>query len=366
MVRERVPRKGECPNTLVRITMPADAVRSAGIETVKVASVTVRESIHATAQTEYLPGTYARVAPRVAGIVSEVHAAMGQTVQAGTILAFVDSQAIGDSVSDLRRAQAMLKLRERTHQQEVDLARKNIGTGRDLLAAETALEEARISLAATRQRLLVQGIAPADLDGLATSDTVATRAPVRAPFAGTVLEVHAVVGDTAGPGRPLFELADLSRLRLDVDVYERDLPKIQAKQVVVFRLDGLPGKRFVGHVRSVGGSVDPATRTVPVFADVKNHEGLLRARMFGHAAIRVRPAEPQIVVPESALQTDGDCWFVFTNPVANVFKTRAVELGSAYEGRFEIRGGLAAGERIVTAGSFLLKTEVLRGEMGAG
>ncbi len=366
LVRDGEPREGECPNTYVRITMPPEVVENAGIETREVEPVLVTESIRATAETDYLPGAYARVAPRVVGAVTEVRASVGMSVAAGEVVAVIDSQAVGESVAELRRAQAIFRLRERTYAQEEELSRKDIGTRRDLLEAEAGLDEARVELGAARQRLRVQGLGSAEIERLATSDEVATSVEVRAPIAGTVLDVGAVVGDTVGPERALCAIADVSRLRLDIDVYEQDLPKIESGQRVVFRLDGLPGQHFVGHVQSVGGAVDEATRTIPVVADVKNKEGLLHARMFGHAEIRVRPAEPKIVVPESAVQTDGDCWFVFTNPVPNVFKTRAVELGAAYSGGFEIRGGLAKGDRIVTTGSFQLKTEVLRGEMGAG
>jgi membrane fusion protein, heavy metal efflux system len=241
-----------------------------------------------------------------------------------------------------------------------------VGAGRDLIEAEAALEEANVSLEAARRQLRVQGLAQADVERLETEEEAATSVEVRAPFAGRVLDVRGVVGEAAGPDHPLFLLADLRRLRLDIDVYEADLPKVEKDQHVLFRLEGLPGERFVGHVEAVGGEVNETSRTIPVIAEIKNHRDLLRAKMFGKAEISVRPAGERILIPSSALQTDGDCWFVFTNPIGDVFKTRAVQVGTAYEGCFEIRGGLAPGEQVVTSGSFLLKTEVLRGEMGAG
>ena len=88
--------------------------------------------------------------------------------------------------------------------------------------------------------------------------------------------------------------------------------------------------------------------------------------MFGRAAIRIEEAKPKLVVPREALQNDGDCWLVFVSPIENVFQAREVEPGVPYGAGIEIVGGLAAGERIVTTGSFLLKTEVLRGQIGAG
>ena len=122
----------------------------------------------------------------------------------------------------------------------------------------------------------------------------------------------------------------------------------------------------MGKVSAVAGSVDEQTRTLHVFAEIKNSQGLLREHMLGHADLQVKPAERKLVVPRSAVQTDGDCHFVFVSATPNVFKTRQVDLGTAYRDGYEITGGLAAGERVVTVGSFALKAEVLRGEMGAG
>jgi cobalt-zinc-cadmium efflux system membrane fusion protein len=88
--------------------------------------------------------------------------------------------------------------------------------------------------------------------------------------------------------------------------------------------------------------------------------------MFGRAEIAVKPAEPKLLVPKEAVQNDGDCNLVFVSPAADIFQARKIEVGTVYEGGYEIIGGLAAGEKVVTTGSFLLKTEILRGQIGAG
>ena len=117
---------------------------------------------------------------------------------------------------------------------------------------------------------------------------------------------------------------------------------------------------------AIGGEVDDRTRTVPVFVEVKNSRRLLRSRMFGQAEIVVKRPEPTLLVPNAAVQSDGDCNLVFVSPGKDVFQARAIEVGAVYQGGYEVLSGLAEGERVVTTGSFLLKTEVLRGQMGAG
>lgn len=366
IVREREAQPGECPNTLVRITLPPEVAQRAGIAMEAVELRPVVEAIRAPGETAYVPALHAKVAPRVPGVVRDVRVGVGDSVDAGQVLAVVDSQEVGAALAELRQATAVVGLREKTHAQERELTEKHVGTGRDLLQAATALEEARLAVSAARQKLTLLGFAAADLDRLATSGEVTSQLEVRAPFAGVVLQVDAVLGDVAGPERTLFEVADVSRMRIAIDIYEGDLTKVEQGQRVNFGIEGLPGQRFTGKVVAIGGAVDERTRTLTVLADLKNPQGILRAHMFGRAEIQVKPAEPKLLVPREAVQTDGDCHFVFVSPSSNVFRTRQVELGTPYQGGFEIRGGLAVGDKIVTVGSFMLKTEVLRGEMGAG
>ena len=203
-------------------------------------------------------------------------------------------------------------------------------------------------------------------DALKKTGTASPWLEVRSPLEGKVVSVSAVRGEMASPDRPIFGIADMSRMWLVVDVYEPDLPKIEPGQRVRFLIAGLPGKRFPGHVVAVGAEVDDRTRTVRVYADVKNRGALLKANMFGQAEIRIRPAEPKLLVPREAVQNDGDCLLVFVSPSRDTFIPRKLDIGTVYAGGYEVVGGLAAGERVVTTGSFLLKTEILRGQIGAG
>lgn len=365
-VSEREPAEGECPNTCVRITLAPGAAAevSLGYHTVRQESVSDR--IRASAELQYPPAQYARVAPRIPGIIREVKAVFGQEVAQGDVLASLESAELARAKAAHLEALALLALREKTHEQEQDLYEKKISAGRDLLEAKTALDEARIAVGRTSQELATLGLTPEGIAKVAGEKETSPLLAVVAPFGGVVVDASAVIGEQVTEDRPIFAVANMDRLWARIDVYEPDLPKIEPGQRVVFRVEGLPGTQFPGKVLATGGEVDDHTRTVPVFAEVKNLRGLLRARMFGTAEIVVAPAEPKLLVPKEAIQNDGDCNLVFVSPLENVFQARAVELGAPYGSGYEVRGGIAPGERVVTTGSFLLKTEVLRGQMGAG
>lgn len=344
--------EGVCPNTRRQIALAPGAAREAGLEVAEVAARAVEERLVSNAETTFLPGGYARIAPRLTGVVVRVQTAVGRRAAAGETLAVLESPELG-------RAKGDLVLAERAHARRKALFEQNIATEREMLEAETELTRAR-------QQLAALGFSDARIQEVVENRDVSPVLEVPAPFDGTVAHLWAVPGEMAGPDKPLFGVADLERLWLRIDVYEGELARVAPGQRVFFRVDGIPGTRFPGTVAAVGAEVDERTRTVPVFAEVKNVRGLLRANMFGRAEIRVREAEPKLLVPREAVQNDGDCDLVFVQTGENVFQARKIELGTAFEGGFEVAGGLRAGERIVTRGSFLLKTEVLRGQLGAG
>ncbi len=365
-VRERDPQPGECPNTLVKLTLGPDVARQANLQYFTVEARPLEESVRGNAETLYMPIQYARIAPRIAGVVREVKAPLGQDVDAGAPLAVIESSEFAQAKLEHLQALAILDLRQKNCAQEKQLYDKNITTGRELLLATSDLEQARLSLERTSRRLMSLGLSPEQVEEVGAKRDSSGLMSVVAPFAGTVVEASAVAGEIAAPERPIFGIALLDRLWVSIDVDVADLSKIEKDQRVSFVVEGLAGQKFVGKVVAVSGEVDDRTRTVKVYAEVKNTQRLLRAKMFGQARVTIKSAEPKIVIPKDAVQTDGDCYFVFVAPTANVFHSRKIDLGARYDGRYEVVGGLAPGERIVTTGSFLLKTEVMRGAMGAG
>jgi cobalt-zinc-cadmium efflux system membrane fusion protein len=366
ILKEREPREGECPNTLVRIHLGSDAARKVDIALHSVEARPVAETLGATAETSFPPHRHARVAPRIPGVIREVKVLLGQEVATGAVLAVLDSPEFGHAKGEYLQALSLLKLRRKTFEQEKALLERKITSGREALEAETNFEEARLSVNRAGQRLSALGLSPDQVKAVADTQDTSALMEVTAPFGGSVVDAVAVPGETASPDKPIFGVAAMDRLWISIDVHEADLPKVAKDQRVTFTMEGLPGQKFPGRVVAIAGEVDDRTRTVKVISEVKNLQGLLRARMFGRAEITVKPAEPILLVPKEAVQNDGDCTLVFVTHAPGIFQARKVQVGRAFEGGFEILGGIVAGDKIVTTGSFLLKAEILRGQMGAG
>jgi cobalt-zinc-cadmium efflux system membrane fusion protein len=303
---------------------------------------------------------------------------------------------IGEAKSRLLRAHAALKLARVTLDREESLRQKEVGTAklfeaarsglaaaeadflatheaiafadeRELLAAARDLKVTKSDTEAAERGLQIFGVTDAELAAVGTEPgRTLSRYSLRSPVAGRVVKRQAVVGELVQERDALYAVADLSTMWLLMDVYVRDLVLVRVGLPVIFTVDGLPGHSFEGHVAWVSDTVDDRTRTIKVRGNLPNERGLLKANMFGLARIIVRDEEELPCVPVDAVQTDGCCQLVFVKKEDALFEPRKVTLGASANGYVEILDGLALGEQVVTVGSFLMKTEILKANLGAG
>jgi cobalt-zinc-cadmium efflux system membrane fusion protein len=273
---------------------------------------------------------------------------------------------MGTAKAEYLQALASLDMWERNYAREKRLLEKKVATERDVLEAETKLTESRIALSKASQRLRNLGLTDAQLGDVAKKKDASSLLPLLAPFSGVVVDRSAVTGEVVDTQRSLLSVADTSKMWAMLDIYESDVQKISIGQSVVFAAEGLPDEQRGGYVDWISSHVDRRTRTLKVRAEISNQDGLLRSGMFGKAIITVRRNEAALVVPKDAVQWEGCCNVVFVKRSETSFEPRKVKLGYETDRFFVVEQGVNKGETIVTTGSFLLKTEILKGSIGAG
>lgn len=356
-----------CALTKVLIRLQsAKAAEAAGIATEEVRPGRFAETVSANARVAFDGARFARVAPRIPGVVREIRKEAGDDVGSGETLFVIDSQELGEAQTAFLEAVAAAALSERDAERERGLAERSATSERELLAAEAARASAAARLLRAEGRLRSLGLAEEAVARLREERKVSSFLPVASPFAGTVVERAGAVGELADPARPLCAVADLSRVWVMVDLFERDLSRVFEGQEVVFSPDAHPARAFRGKIAWISARVDPDTRTVPVRVPVENPGRLLKENLFGTARIAVREKGDALAVPKGAVQWEGCHHVVFVPAGEGAFQTRAVELGAEGEGVYEVKAGLSPGERVVTTGSFLLKTELLKDSIGEG
>lgn len=364
--RHRLPPAPGCSTHDLRVRFRTAAIEEqAGLELVTVDRGPLAETVVANATLSFDRNRHARLTPRAPGIVRSVEVDVGDRVEAGQVLANVDSQELGSAKAALLQAHAGVSLWQKNRDREEDLRLQGIAAERNLLEAETRLTEARISRTGAEQRLRNLGLSSSDVERVVHERETSSLLPLVAPFGGEVVGRHAVLGEAVDTSQPMIEVTDPKTLWAMIDLYEEDLRKVELGQRVLLDFDGLPGRVFTGPIAWISRSLDPRTRTLRARVEVDNPDGLLRAEMFGRARVELS-REDAVRVSKQAVQWDGTCNTVFVRQDAGVYEPRRVWLGFESGGAYEVRDGLEAGEVVVTTGSFLLKTEVMKGSIGAG
>ena len=233
----------------------------------------------------------------------------------------------------------------------------------DQIVSERELESTRAELL----RAEAEAVAARDaLDALGATRGDGARFVLAAPIAGTVIERSAWLGRLADPRDALFIVGDLTRLWLVVHAFERDALRMHVPSAARVTFPALPGQTESGTVTRIGSRVDPKSRTVDVRIELDNPRGVLRPGMSGSALVRLGDSSEQVIaVPVEALSRSADGWCVFL-PTAEqgVFELRPVARGRDLGGEVEILSGLAAGERVVKDGAFLLAAEAEKARGG--
>lgn len=344
----------------------ADIAEKAGLAFATVERRPVTATLVCNAEIAFDRNRYARISSRVAGVVHSVEKDLGDRVESGDVLAFVDSAELAAAKADFLRTRALVDLARKNYDRVHSLVAKGIATEQDDLEAETKFEEGRVAVSQAEQKLYSLGLTRAQIDALAERGEPSTLLAITAPFGATVVERSAVIGEVVEAYQPLFTLADITRMWAMLDVYESDLAKVRVGQPVLFTVDGLTGERFAGTITWISAHVDHRTRTLKARAELDNPNGLLRANMFCRAEVTIHDSRPLVVVPKAAVQWEGCCNVVFVRKSDVLYLPRKVRLGYATDNFYEVLDGVQPGETVVTDGSFLLKTEILKGSIGQG
>jgi cobalt-zinc-cadmium efflux system membrane fusion protein len=204
-----------------------------------------------------------------------------------------------------------------------------------------------------------------DVLGLVESPELLGKAlELKAPIDGVITERNATVGELVDKAKPVYTISDPTQLWAIAEVKERDIAAVKLGQDAVFTVLAYPEEQFHGKVVLIGSQVESGSRTVEVRIAVNNADGRLKAGMFADVGIVTTVLDNVLIIPDHALETDGDNQIVFVALDGKKFEKRTVKPGLEQTGRVQILAGIKAGENIVTEGGFILKSELLKGQLG--
>ncbi|HEX2661139.1 MAG TPA: efflux RND transporter periplasmic adaptor subunit [Polyangia bacterium] len=343
------------------VSLRAGAADHNTIEVATASRAVLAADVQLLGNVSYSADHLAIVGPLVAGRVTRLTAGIGSRVERGQVIAEIESAEVGEARAALISATARLQAADANLRRERELAEKKISSAREREMAEAQWAIERAGVRGAEQRLRAIGLSNTDLKGVDQRDD-GGRVPIRAPLSGTIIERLVTLGQAVERATDAFKIADLSKVWVLLDLYEKDLAKVRVGQAARIRTDSLPGEVFTGHVAYVVPVIDEATRTAKVRVEIDNAQRklnigqLVTAKLLGTSTAA---SDPVLTVPRTALQRVEGKTMVFVKTPRG-FERRAVELGISGGDLVEIRAGLKEGEPVATSGAFLLKSELLR------
>lgn len=403
------------------IKLDPEVLESAGFEYEGVTQRPAIALLQTTGTIETNPQQTQAVTPLVGGRVENVSAAVGDYVQKGALLAVIASPEIAEMHGKLHESETAYALAERNlsrvtraenrvsvlqakakldeAQATLNRTRRLIelgaGAGKDLISAETnyktakadydfqsnislnkEIQEARAAVETTRvdvkhitdqMRALGVNLAAHERDANHSLDT--SKVPVYAPAAGMVTERPVNPGAGITAGTTIFVLSNLSSVYAIANVPESQMSLIRTGTGAEIRSNALGEGAINARVTYIDPQLNEDTRAGRVRLEVPNGNGRLRAGMFVQIGFRTGTSDAtgeELVVPSIAIQRIGEKTVVFIpeEGEAGSFKVREVETGGESGGYTRVLEGLEIGDKIVTKGSFTLKTQMQKGELG--
>jgi len=355
------------------VSLAAGAQSTAGITVAPVVALNRSDRVLAPGTLALDEKRTARLGALVEGVVVSADAEVGERVRAGQALAHLHSHVIHDAWADYRKAIAerrgrenelalATRVEERAGRLFADkaISRQELQRAEaDRVVAEQQLDMTRTEVRRAEEALEHYGITNKEDPTGESGEYI----PVRSPLDGVLLEKSLTQGTAVTPGTPMFVVSDLRQLWAVAEVDETLAPVVRAGRPVSLTVAAYPGETFTGTIAFVADTVNPKTRRVTVRCVVPNPDLRLKPEMY--ATISLGTGEPRrvLAVPSAAVQEIDGKPLVFVQGGTGAFERRDVVIGGESDGLVEVRSGLREGERVAAAGSFLLKSELLKGTL---
>lgn len=314
------------------------------------------------------------IAPRTGGRLLSVNVQLGDRVRRGQVLAKVEDREIVEQVRAAEASQEVAKATIRQREADLKVAELNFDRSKNLfsrqLLAKQALDDA--------ESRYMAAVAQTDLSRAQLSQNDARLQELRinlqhtsvtSPVDGFVGKRNVDPGAMVNTNTAIASVVDISRLRLVVNVVEKDLRLVNAGDVADVEVDAYPGEKFSGKIARVAPVLDPATRTATMEVEIPNHDHKLKPGMYARINLTVEERKNALVAPKNAVidfENKRGVW------MPNDQKRAAfvpVTLGIEGPEQIEILSGLKEGDRFVTTGAGAVRNNdqlVVAGEAGDG
>jgi RND family efflux transporter MFP subunit len=302
----------------------------------------IKSTIHAVGTVKAL--NQAKISAKIPGKVEKILADEGDRVDADQKLAQLEKT---DFMLTVRQAEAAVAMAEANFSKAKaewaraeELFNKGISSQQQYDLAKSAFEVAEASVKQAK----------ADF-GLASNQL--RNADVTTLFGGTVTHRYIDIGERVNPGQPLFEVAEIDPIEIEIGVSDKRFSELKLDQPVIITVDGYPDDSFDGTVKTIQPAIDPMTRTFNVTVGVANPGELLKPGMFARAEIEIGYHADALVMPRAALLEEEGKYYVVAVRDGKAHRVE-ITLGFRDRDKIEVPSGLSEGEQVVLEGAYAL------------
>jgi len=388
------------------VALTDDQIKLMGIESEKLALENISGYIKVNGEVVINPDQESKVGSIIPGRIRKIYVKEGSFVRAGQTLALIENLDLVNAQVEFLEAKHEYEHAKAEYERQLRLSSDNIGSKKELGKLKAEYEHAVVGMKSAEQKLQNYKVSKSRLDNY--EDTTVHNElqryyPVTAPISGNLVSRMVTVGQFVESATDMFHVVNTSTVFVDLNVFEQDLPYVSAGQKVILDVSVDPYEVYEGQIVFVNKVFDDVKRTVKVRVAINNKREKLLPNMFVAAKIYVKQ-ESVLAVPISAIETEGDSKYIFVktdelmeienhvehkegehseeehkeeagkNEIAGkeehkkgiVFKKVIVNTGISDDKFIQIfpLDELKEGEYIVTKGTFYLKSELKKGELG--
>lgn len=347
-----------------RIKVPPDVLKTHPLSFTKLRERGFYEEIVLPGKVSFDLERMANVGSRVPGRINKVYVKEGDMINTGSPLAMISSIELGTAQADYLKSRARLEVLKSQLDRANDLFEQKIISTKEFEMTNVEFRTVKTEMETTLNSLLVYGLSQAEITELEKGKLAPSMLTLRSPIAGTVTERKAVNGQSVSTEENLFIVANLTRLWIILDVYEKDLYSVKLDvEANVFTLGDRPEtvKARVAHVSEI---IDPVKHTAEIRLEVDNRDFKLKPGQTVSAKVQGLISESKskriMVVPSDSIHKIEGKSYVFIAHNDGTFEAKSVEVGESIDDDIEVKSGISSEDNIVSQGSFLLKSEYLK------
>jgi membrane fusion protein, heavy metal efflux system len=315
----------------------------------------------------------AQVGSFVPGRVSTVSVHLGDHVRRGQELMQIEGVEVGEIKSRFIKAKAQLAYVEASLKRQQSLLNQNVGSQKTVLEAQAEFEKARAEFIAEDRRIHSVGFTDAEVDQfIQHSEADSGEAhiggflPIKSPIDGVIVERNVVIGQLVDQATTAFTIVNTSTLWVDGQVHEGDVALLDRGPRITIVVPAVSSEGIPGSLLYVGERVDRQTRMVNVRASLLNKQHRYKPEMFAEMHIPLGTNAQGLVVHTQCVVNDGAQRFVFIAVNDTTFEKRDVMVGASLGDHVQITKGVAVGDKVVSKGVFMLKSELKKESFGEG